>query len=585
MNEADGTTDALIQFMYRAPIGMLQTAADGTIEILNPAAAQLLMPLSCDGALDNLFELLEVHAPELRDLAGACTAASGIVCDALRIALPLGIVGNASERTLSLNLLKLDEGRLIATLADVSRQIVRERGGLARRHDDAPRFDGLTQLPNRSAICEYIQSAIDRKPEAAPREFAVLFLNCDRFKQINDALGHAFGDEVLGLMADRLRSVLRARDGVARTHGGLQIAARVSGDEFVVLLDNLRRAEDVHPIARRLVDQLTEPYGVGEHQVHCSVSVGVVLRAQAPGDADGLIQKASIAMIEAKRSGGGRYVVFEPCMLERASRRSSIEVDLRRALAENQLFVVYQPIVRLTADGAADGSAGVEALVRWQHPTRGSIPPLEFISVAEECGLIGAIGDFVLATACEQFVAWQRELGARMAPQMLAVNLSRAQLLQPRLVRHVRQILEASGMRSRQLQLEVTESLAAQDERVQRCLHELKELRLTLALDDFGTGYSSLASLHQLPIDTVKIDRSFVSQADTSYHHRVLIEATVRVAMSLGMSTVAEGIETRSQATVVQKLGCEKGQGFLFSKPLAARALAEWLAVREPGPR
>jgi diguanylate cyclase (GGDEF)-like protein len=584
LSEPAGTTDALIQFMYRAPIGMLQTTADGTIEILNPAAAQLLMPMSCDGALDNLFELLEAHAPQLRDRAAACTAASGILCDGLRIALPLGIVGNATVRTLSLNLLKLDERRLIATLADVSQQIQRERGVLARRHDDAGRIGGLTQMPNRAAICAFIQSAIDRAPDAGVREFAVLFLNCDRFKQINDALGHAIGDEVLNLMADRLRSLLRARDGVARTEGGLQIAARVSGDEFVVLLDKLRRPDDVHAIAQRLVDQLRKPYGVGEHQIHCGVSVGVVLRAHASGDADGLIQKASIAMVEAKRSGGGRYVVFEPSMQERASRRSSIEVDLRRALAENQLFVVYQPIVRLKADGRSEGSAGVEALVRWQHPTRGSIPPLEFISVAEECGLIDAIGDFVLATACDQFVAWQRELGPRTAPQMLAVNLSRAQLLQPRLVRHVRQILETSGMRSRQLQLEVTESLAAQDERVQRTLNELKELRLTLALDDFGTGYSSLASLHQLPIDTVKIDRSFVSQADTSYHHRVLIEATVRVAMSLGMSTVAEGIETRSQANVVQKLGCEKGQGYLFSKPLTAQALVEWLAVKEPSP-
>jgi len=309
-----------------------------------------------------------------------------------------------------------------------------------------------------------------------------------------------------------------------------------------------------------------------------------VLRAQAIGDGDGVVQKASIAMVEAKRTGGGRYVVFEPHMQERAARRSGIEVELRRALAERELFVVYQPIVRLREDNALDGSAhpaGVEALVRWRHPTRGLIPPLDFIGVAEECGLIGPVGEFVLTTACHQFVEWQRELGAR-APQTLAVNLSRAQLFQPGLVASVREILDSSGMRSRQLQLEVTESLAAQDERVQRHLHALKELRLTLSLDDFGTGYSSLASLHQLPIDTVKIDRSFVSQADTSYHHRVLIEATVRVATSLGMSTVAEGIETLAQANVVHKLGCEKGQGYYFSKPLSAADIVGWLGVKEP---
>jgi EAL domain-containing protein (putative c-di-GMP-specific phosphodiesterase class I) len=229
------------------------------------------------------------------------------------------------------------------------------------------------------------------------------------------------------------------------------------------------------------------------------------------------------------------------------------------------------------AAGAPQGPAlGVEALVRWRHPVRGVVPPLDFIGVAEECGLIGAVGDFVLATACRQFVQWQQQLGP-LAPRMLAVNLSRAQLNQPGWVDSVRHILQDTALDPQCLQLEVTESLAAQDESVQARLHELKALRLTLALDDFGTGYSSLSSLHLLPVDTVKIDRSFVSQADTSPHHRVLIEATVRVAGSLGMGTVAEGIETEAQAAVVRQLGCEKGQGYLFSRPLPAGDMAGWL--------
>jgi EAL domain-containing protein (putative c-di-GMP-specific phosphodiesterase class I) len=281
-------------------------------------------------------------------------------------------------------------------------------------------------------------------------------------------------------------------------------------------------------------------------------------------------------MVEAKRAGGALCTVFEPAMRERAARRADIESELRQALAGDELFVVYQPVVGLRPDGGTDLSAGVEALVRWRHPQRGVVPPVEFIPVAEESGLIGALGDFVLRRACRDFMAWQRELGAQ-APRLLAVNLSRAQLGQTDWPSTVRAILDEAGMRPAQLQLEVTESLAAQDQQVQDRLHELKALGITLALDDFGTGYSSLSSLHQLPVDTVKIDRSFVCQADTSHHHRVLIEATVKVAESLGMSTVAEGIETEAQAAAVRGQQCAKGQGYLFSRPLASNALLDWL--------
>jgi EAL domain-containing protein (putative c-di-GMP-specific phosphodiesterase class I) len=263
-------------------------------------------------------------------------------------------------------------------------------------------------------------------------------------------------------------------------------------------------------------------------------------------------------------------------MRERAAHRADIESDLRQALLHDQLFVVYQPVVGLRADGGTDLSAGVEALVRWQHPVRGVVPPIEFIQVAEESGLIGALGDFVLRRACSDFMGWQRELGEN-APRLLAVNLSRAQLAQPDWPATVREVLDKNGMRPAQLQLEVTESLAAQDQQVQQRLHELKAIGITLALDDFGTGYSSLSSLHQLPVDTVKIDRSFVCQADTSQHHRVLIEATVKVAQSLGMNTVAEGIETEAQAAAVRDQQCAKGQGYLFSRPLSSGALLDWL--------
>jgi EAL domain-containing protein (putative c-di-GMP-specific phosphodiesterase class I) len=288
-------------------------------------------------------------------------------------------------------------------------------------------------------------------------------------------------------------------------------------------------------------------------------------------------------MSEAKRAGGARHILFEPIMHSRATQRASMEADLRVALTENQLFVVYQPVVGLqgkqSAEGAVDRSAGVEALVRWQHPVRGVVPPFEFIFVAEECGLIDALGEFVLRTACREFVKWKARLGPH-APRTIAVNLSRGQLARPDLVATVDGILRASDMPAAQLQLEVTESLAAQSESALARLRELKALGLTLALDDFGTGYSSLSSLHQIPVDTVKIDRSFVCKADTSLHHRVLIEATIHVAHSLGMSTVAEGIETQPQADVIRMLGSDKGQGYLYSKPLLSADLVKWLEIQ-----
>jgi diguanylate cyclase (GGDEF)-like protein len=585
-SEVADAYESLMQFLYRAPIGLVQTTLDGDIEMINPMSASLLMPLSRDGGLDNLFTVLQGVAPQLREMVTAFAQKSGVVCETVRIPFDAVASGAAARQVLSVSILKLDDARLMVVLIDVTLQVQRDEQALARRLDAAARVDTLTRMPNRAVVLERLQQAMARAPENAGYEFAVLFMNCDRFTQINDTLGHAAGDEVLGMMADRLRATLRLRGQAGRPGGG-QFAARIGGDEFAVVLDDLPRLDDVHAVALRLLDVLAKPYGVGPHQVPCNISMGIILRGQAVGDADAVLQDANIAMVEAKRAGGARYVVFEPAMRERAARRGAMEADLRRALPEGQLFVVYQPVVGLQGPGCADGSVdrstGVEALVRWRHPTRGVVPPVEFIGVAEECGLIGALGAFVLATACRQFVEWQAELGPR-APRTLAVNLSRAQLDQPGLVASVAATLSSRGMAPAQLQLEVTESLAAQGEAVKARLHELKALGLTLALDDFGTGYSSLSSLHQIPVDTVKIDRSFVSQSDTSQHHRVLIEATVRVAHSLGMSTVAEGIETEPQAAVIRQLGCDKGQGYLFSKPLSARDLAQWIGAGESLP-
>ncbi|HEY5800099.1 MAG TPA: bifunctional diguanylate cyclase/phosphodiesterase [Burkholderiaceae bacterium] len=559
--------ETLMQFLYRAPIGLVQTDRDGAIEMLNPMSARYLMPLAPAGQLDNLFDVLATAAPGLRKMAARFEQDAGIVCEALHIDAP----GDHGSLILSLSLLKLDDKRLMAALTDVTAETLRER----QRLDTAARTDSLSRLANRQALREQLQYTLDNTGEG--RHVAVVSINFDRFQRINEALGNAVGDQVIRLAADRLRLALRRRD------GGGPCIARIAGDEFAVILDGMRGADDAAGVTERLQHALAQPYLINNVSVDCSTSAGIVMRADMAGAADDVLGDASLAVAMAKLAGGARQVVFSAEMRERAARRSGLEAEIRHAIVNGELFVVYQPVVGLLANGATDRSTGVEALVRWRHPSRGMVPPMEFIAIAEQCGMICAIGEFVLRQACTDFMGWQRALGP-LAPRLLAVNLSRAQLAQPRWDRDVAGILEATGMPAAQLQLEVTESLAAQDAGVQQQLHALKALGLQLALDDFGTGYSSLSSLHLLPVDTVKVDRSFVSQADTSGHHRVLIDATVRVARSLGMRTVAEGIETPAQEAVVRELGCDKGQGYLFARPMPAADLAQWIGAHAAMP-
>ena len=439
----------------------------------------------------------------------------------------------------------------------------------------AARTDGLTQLPNRAAVFDRVQQVLQRAASQPGFGYAVLFMDFDRFKQVNDTLGHAVGDELLRQIAQRLRSALRVGDLIGHAPRYEHTAGRIGGDEFVVVLEQVRGRDDACAVARRLLESLAEPYRIGPHVVHSTASIGIVTSEQAANDANTVMRDADTAMYEAKRSGRGRYVVFDPTMHERVANSLGIENDLRLALERDELFVVYQPVVDLSAAGGC----AVEALVRWRHPARGLVSPAEFIPVAEESGLIVEVGRQVLASACRQFMAWRQQLGDK-APVSVAVNLSPVQLRHPTLLDDVQACLRATGIQPRQLQLEVTESLAAQDELARTRLRELKALGLGLSLDDFGTGYSSLACLHQLPVDTVKIDRSFVSHAEHSEYHRALIEATIRVAQTLGMGTVAEGIETDGQAALMAELQCGRGQGYLFSKPLEPGEATRWMARR-----
>jgi diguanylate cyclase (GGDEF)-like protein/PAS domain S-box-containing protein len=450
--------------------------------------------------------------------------------------------------------------------------------------------DALTHLPNRAVVMQRLRRAVAQAHQDPRFGFAVLFMDFDRFKQVNDTLGHGAGDDLLRQIATRLQEALRTSDTLARVDSALQMAARLGGDEFVVVLEGVCDAAAVGQVADRLLRRLAQPYQIGPHAVVSTASIGIVMGGcrEAPGggaatleaaeieaQAEAMLRDADTAMYEAKRTRKGGWVLFDPSMQERVVHALRVEQDLRRALEASQLFVVYQPVVHLPGGRLA----GVEALVRWRHPQRGLVPPVEFIGIAEECGLIGAVGDFVLRTACHQFAQWQRELGPA-APPRLAVNLSSAQLREPGLVPEVKWVLEQACMQPQQLQLEVTESLAAQGRQVQLTLRELKALGVKLALDDFGTGYSSLACLDQLPVDTVKIDRSFVANAQGMEYRRVLIEATIRVARTLGMATVAEGIETEAQAQHMAQLGCDMGQGYHFSRPRDAAELLDWVATR-----
>ena len=442
----------------------------------------------------------------------------------------------------------------------------------------AARTDTLTRLPNRSEVLGRIQTCLLHARHQPGYHFAVLFMDFDRFKQVNDTLGHGVGDELLRQIAQRLQDSLRPGDAFVQTSDFSQMAARIGGDEFVVLLDDIRGDLDAQVVATRLLDVLSRPYQIGLHRVSSSASIGIVTTEHMSEDPDSVLRDADIAMYEAKREGRGRYVMFDPSMRKRVRDDVSLENDLRQALDKQELFVVYQPVVDLSSGALA----GVEALVRWQHPQRGLVSPLSFIPVAEANGLIGQIGHFVLRMACAEFVRLQATLGA-LAPPTMAVNLSRAQLRQPGLVADVLAVLRDSGLNPQQLILEVTESLAAQDDVVQATLREIRALGVALSLDDFGTGYSSLSCLHELPVNVVKIDRSFVIEAMDSDYHRVMIEATIRMAQTLGLTTVAEGIETPEQAVLMKHLGCGKGQGYLYSPPLTAEALGQWARERSAG--
>jgi diguanylate cyclase (GGDEF)-like protein len=434
------------------------------------------------------------------------------------------------------------------------------------------RIDKLTGLPNRELFRDRMEQALLTARRRSDFHCAVLFLDFDRFKQINDSLGHAVGDGVLREIAARLRLVLRCTDSITPGELG-HSAARLGGDEFVVLLNGINGPDDTSIVAKRLLEEFSRPIRVSGHEVYTSASIGSAMLGAPAGDAENVLRLADIAMYEAKLAGKGRHVQFEASMGERAQRRQALESDLRRALDVGQFFLVYQPIVSLETRAVES----FEALIRWRHPERGLVGPDEFISIAEQTGIIVAIGDWVLREACGQLAQWRRELGPTAAPS-ICVNVSRNQLGQRDLPDRITRILEETGIPPACLHLEITESAVMHDvEAGRRMLDAISTLGVKQCLDDFGTGHSSLACLHQFPLDILKIDRSFVASIELGRDYLALVHAAIQLAANIGLSVVAEGIETAGQTATLLSMHCQFGQGYFFSKPLAAEDVPDFI--------
>jgi diguanylate cyclase (GGDEF)-like protein len=435
--------------------------------------------------------------------------------------------------------------------------------------------DSLTGLPNRALFMDRLASTLTRAKRRADYPFAVLFLDLDRFKLVNDSLGHQAGDQLLVEIGRRLQRGLRDGDTVAR----------LGGDEFAILLDDVGGAADAEAIVGRLMREVARPFEVSGEEVFTTASVGVALGSSDWEHADELLRDADTAMYRAKALGKARHVIFDATMRDRAVAQLSLETDLRRALERRELRLHFQPILSLGEEGRI---TGFEALVRWRHPSRGIVEPADFIPIAEETGLILPIGLWVIRNACRQLRFWQARYPSE-PPLTMAVNLSARQCTQPELVRQVERILAETGIGPPTLRLEITEGTFLEKGDVTGgVLEGLRALGVQLCLDDFGTGYSSLSYLSRVPVASLKIDRSFVGRMGTAAEDLEIVRTIIALAEKLGMDVIAEGVETAEQLERIRSLNCKYAQGYLLSSPLdraAVEALIEQRAADRAPPR
>jgi len=445
-------------------------------------------------------------------------------------------------------------------------QDISERKAMEEGLQREARTDKLTGLANRAALMDQLESTVARARADARAGFGLLFLDFDRFKLVNDTLGHDAGDDLLRQIADRLRHVLRGPVGGEFERS---FVARIGGDEFVVLVDGTADLVEIERMAHRLLESLASPYAIRGSEVQSSASIGVVSSAQAELDASAMLRNADTAMYEAKRRGRGVAVVFDEGMHARVRREVEIERSLRRAIVAGEVSLVYQPIIDLDSGEMSS----VEALLRWHSAELGEVSPTEFIPIAEESGAIIALGEWVLREACAEFAQWA--IAHPGSKATISVNLSRVQLGQPEhLLACIERTLDACGLAPERLQLEVTERDVMRDPTaVLVLMRHLRAIGVRLAMDDFGTGTSSLACLRDYPFDVIKIDRAFVGDLDSNAQVMALVHATMMLIENLGMTSVAEGVETRAQAAILQSVGCRLGQGWLFGMPAGLSAL------------
>ncbi len=434
----------------------------------------------------------------------------------------------------------------------------------AARHAEILAYtDKLTGLGNRTELSRLMQRLL-READAACGQLGVLFLDVDRFRNVNDTLGHDSGDHLLKTVAERLSELC------TQAH-----VCRPGGDEFVILVPGLSSPASLAPLARRILVAVAQPVRLKSHELRVTASIGISAFPQDGADEHMLMKHADIALYQAKDQGRNDFVFYAPALNRHSVERLAFESELRRAIELEQFSVHYQPKIAVST-GHIDG---VEALLRWQHPTMGFISPVQFIPIAEETGLIVELGRWVLLQACRQQIAWQAQ---GLVPLKMAVNLSARQFTDENLLQDLQRVMAETGIRPEVLELEITESMLAHDEaRCVETLHQLKALGVQVAVDDFGTGYSSLAKLKQYPVDTLKIDRAFVRDLETNTEDQAIAQAIVTLGQSLGMGLVAEGVETPGQLEFLALRGCDLIQGYLFSKPLTAVQLVEFASRPE----
>ncbi len=445
----------------------------------------------------------------------------------------------------------------LETAVQKLRREINERQRVQQRLAYDALHDGLTGLPNRTLLMQRIEFTIEHTKRNPGYMYALLFIDLDRFKIVNDSLGHLVGDRLLVAVSKLLKECLRESD----------IVARLGGDEFVILLDGIRGPQDATAIGDRIQQKLRSPFNFKGQKIFTTASIGIVFSSTGYKNATDILRDADIAMYRAKNKGKARYEIFDRAMYHEAIKQVELENSLRLAIQRNEFVLHYQPIMSL------DNSTlvGFEALIRWQHPTRGFISPVEFIPIAEDTGLILDIGEWLLREACQQLQQWQQEFAfnPQVASLKMSINLASQQLQEPQFINKLDRILQETGLDGNSLGLEITESVLIEPGgSVQKTLNQIRNRNIKLSIDDFGTGYSSLSYLRRFPIDNLKIDRSFIEQMNSDVENFEIVRLIITLAKTLGMDAISEGVETAQQLKQLKALGCELGQGFLFAKPL-----------------